>query len=237
VKKFLLALILAGALGEQAVFAQNKPGYYAMIGGDTTFLANTNGVLSFSNSINSGFLSMPTTVNYSTGYGGQVAVGYQLEAPIRVELEFFYTSANVANLTSNGATVPGTGSLSSFSGLVNVYYDSPKLADSPFRVYVGGGIGFASVNANGIAFSNLPFTGFIADRNNFVNAPPVNAAVATFAYQGRAGVSYDLSANTTLNLGYRYFGTSNADLVGSVLRFNAASLSSSNIELGIRVGF
>lgn len=84
-------------------------------------------------------------------------------------------------------------SLTAFSGLVNVYYDI-AIEDMPITPYVGVGVGAAYV-------SNPLETQVVGDKKSGFG----------FAYQAKAGVSYDVTPEIKLYAGARYFGSYGAN--------------------------
>ena len=111
------------------------------------------------------------------------AIGVELNPTIRIEGEI--------GLHNNTADVVGfaqdfTLGVVSFMG--NGYIDFPM--PSPFRPYLGAGVGFAVVNVE-------EDIGFTADDSDLVAA-----------FQLMAGIGYEISPKATLTFGYRYFTTS-----------------------------
>ena len=90
--------------------------------------------------------------------------------------------------------------------MVNGFYDVEN--KTPFTPYIGGGIGFANVDLDSED-----------DR--------------VFAYQLGIGVGYAIDEVITLDLGYRYFATSDPEFLGGI----KAEYSSHNLLVGIRVTY
>ncbi|MBC7906316.1 MAG: OmpA family protein [Rhodospirillaceae bacterium] len=82
-------------------------------------------------------------------------------------------------------------SISSWSTMVNGIYQF--LPQSSFHPFVGAGIGWA--------FLDSDFAGANARNDD-----------ESFAYQGIAGVAYDINSNVALKAQYRYFATLDADV-------------------------
>jgi outer membrane protein OmpA-like peptidoglycan-associated protein len=66
-----------------------------------------------------------------------------------------------------------------------------SLINFPVQPYVGGGIGLAQINVNNVSRAG----GFISDSDT------------QFAYQGIAGLGWNINPNWRANLDYRYFAT------------------------------
>ncbi|BDG77490.1 P44/Msp2 family outer membrane protein [Wolbachia pipientis] len=130
----------------------------------------------------------PLKASFLAGGG---AFGYKMD-DIRVDVEGLYSQL------SKDADVVGTSpavveSLTAFSGLVNVYYDI-AIEDMPITPYVGVGVGAAYV-------SNPLVTEVTGDKKSGFG----------FAYQAKAGVSYDVTPEIKLYAGARYFGSYGAN--------------------------
>ena len=116
------------------------------------------------------------------------AIGVELNPTIRIEGEI--------GLHANTADQGGTGidwTFTTVSFMGNGYIDFPM--PSPFRPYLGAGLGFAVVNVE-------EDIGFTADDSDLVAA-----------FQLMAGIGYEISPKATLTFGYRYFTTSDPSFV------------------------
>lgn len=125
--------------------------------------------------------------DFDPGFLGGLAVGYEFSGPLRLEAEIAYRS-NDANDTSGAEW-----SASTLSYMGNAYFDyriTPLL-----RPYfgLGAGMGHAKLVLEIPAFFGVSRS----QDTDFV-----------FAYQALLGLGLDLSDNFTLNVGYRYFATS-----------------------------
>ena len=127
----------------------------------------------------------PFEASFLAGGG---AFGYKMD-DIRVDIEALYSQLS-KNTETDVTTDPGVAdNLTAFSGLVNVYYDV-AIEDMPITPYVGVGVGAAYVkNPLATKVTNDKDSGF------------------GFAYQAKAGVSYDVTPEIKLFAGARYFGS------------------------------
>lgn len=125
-----------------------------------------------------------------TGYALQAHTGYAFRsfafATPRVEAELGYRSSGLKSLTDVDGTSGHTSALSLMTN-ASLYF-LPKRSWHPF---VGAGIGMARISAD-----------WRSD-----NGKLVDDTDTVFAYQGFAGVSYDVAKNWELSAQYRYFGT------------------------------
>jgi len=128
-----------------------------------------------------------TTVDTDAGWAGQLSVGHVYDNGMRAELEAAYRRAGVGSL--GGAANPG-GNINALSGMVNGFYDFST--DSALTPYLGIGAGLARIGYDGVT----PVGTTRVDDNDTV-----------FAYQGIAGVAYDLGDGLDLTADFRHFRT------------------------------
>ncbi|WFW29573.1 MAG: P44/Msp2 family outer membrane protein [Wolbachia endosymbiont of Menacanthus eurysternus] len=120
---------------------------------------------------------------------GSTAFGYKMD-DIRVDIEGLYSQLYKSEINDDTMSVSKiTDNLTVFSGLINVYYDI-EIEDIPVTPYVGVGLGIAYLN-------NPMMDGVITDQKYGFG----------FAYQAKAGVSYDTTPEVKLFAGARYFGS------------------------------
>lgn len=179
-----------------------------------------------------------TFLTFDNGFAVNAALGRRFGA-IRAEAEFslFNNKVDQAGAaldpTQPDVTIfssPAEGNVTLRAYMFNLYYDV-NIKDTGIRPYVGAGVGFYQSEINGL----LPqFFGILGLGTQGVNS----ASDYPFAYQFRAGVSYDCGPRTELFGGYRFFH-------GDTLTFSAFPFGTfrprgaelHNIELGLRVKF
>lgn len=94
----------------------------------------------------------------------------------------------------NCGTNEYTADMESWVGLANAYIDLGTFRG--ITPYVGGGIGFASIDMQGFKDVNVPNNSvFYGDRDN---------QTTNFAWALYAGLSYDVTPQLTLDFAYRY---------------------------------
>lgn len=118
---------------------------------------------------------------------GGSAFGYKMD-DIRVDVEGLYSQLS-KDIFETSPTPAIADNLSAFSGLVNVYYDV-IIEDMPVTPYIGIGVGAAYL-------SNPLATKVTGDKEYGFG----------FAYQAKAGISYDVTPEIKLFAGARYFGS------------------------------
>ena len=164
------------------------------------------------------------TIEHEFGYDGGIFGGYDF-GRFRLEAEAAYKHANLDSLTTrirlplegpNFATQrEASGNSSALSFMVSGMLDFGD--DDGASFFVGGGAGVARVKAN--------------NYRNFTNATPFldGSGDWKLAWQLVAGARHRLSDNIDVTLRYRFFNSSEAELVAfngaeSTIRFRSHSL-------------
>jgi outer membrane autotransporter protein len=155
------------------------------------------------------------TFKSKTGIALGAEAGYNFGI-FRLEGEIAYQRNDLDKATFSGRSVDLSGNTSSVAFLCNGYFDFVnKTAFTPF---ITAGIGFARVSAD----IKIPTLSNISESDDDT----------VFAYQVGAGVGYAVNQKVSIDLKYRYFGTSDP-------KFDTikAPYSSHNIYLGMRYNF
>ncbi len=221
----LTALALLGASATSSL-AADPAGWYVsgQAGAAWQEDSSTNGAMSFHSESDPGFDVLG-------------AVGRNLGNGVRLEGELGYRQIDLSKLSigndGGAGAAAGVGSLNgvttnnvsggshvvSFMG--NAFYDF-DLPNTRFKPYIGGGVGFARVEADDLRASNAPL---VSD----------NAVV--FAYQAGAGVSYPLTPQTDAFLDYRYFATQDPTFTAATGGTVKTDLQTQNVSVGLRYKF
>lgn len=229
-----LAAALATGMAAATAPAQaedTRPGWYASLAGAYVVTRDSN------LSTISGELTWNTTAELKGGFGFTAAVGYGSTPGFRGEVEFGWRNAGLSKLKAGN--VQGT-----FGGI-------PIDVSAPGSLSVNGNIDTMSLMANGIygfeVWKLRPYVGaglgmarhkVTFDSQNFMiggaeyTFPKVSEDDYVIAWQAMAGIEHPFSETMTLRTGYRYFGTSRADLKGI-----KASYGSHNFEAGVLFRF
>jgi OOP family OmpA-OmpF porin len=135
------------------------------------------------------------TVNYDDGYIGALQFGYGFSNGLRVEFEGADRYNRVVGVSGYGR---GRSVLRSYAAMINALYDMPvdfaltPYVDVRLKPYVGVGFGAATYAPDHIRADGMPYPSYFGgSRTNF-------------AYQGIAGVGYNISDNITITAEYRY---------------------------------
>lgn len=197
-RKALLATVAAATL--VAVPAANAGTYYVNVAGGGNWLGDN--AFAASGSITSQYSTFDFANDPNIGFVISAAVGMNLNnvlPGLRVEGELAYRENDVdaiwvSSITTTAtlnalATTTGSAQYqhSAFSIMANAWYDFQLGSLKP---YVGGGIGWAEAQVDGVYPSK-------ATSNTF--------SESGFAWQLGAGLHLPIDERHTLGIGYRYF--------------------------------
>ena len=169
------------------------------------------------------------------GPGFIAAVGYGASNGLRAELEFGYRSSSWSKYEDVTATNDGVtydfseenfdvdGDLTTLSLMANglMVFD----ASWGLKPYVGAGIGFVQHEVSGDEYE-VTYGLYTLEFERFSEKDTV------LAYQVMAGITYPISEKSEARLGYRYFGTAEAEFEEVKAEFGSHS-----VELGIMFRF
>ncbi len=172
-------------------------------------------------------------LSMKSGIGFLAALGFGDDVGFRGELELGRRSSDfdkLNGLTVSGPTVNGSlegsapydGSISTWTVMANGIGATEVWE---LRPYIGAGLGFAFADAKEEAQA-WQFG------DQVLESEGGDATDTMLAYQLMLGVAYPMSDAAEIRLGYRYFGTNEGEFDGI-----KASLSSHNVEVGIRFRF
>jgi OOP family OmpA-OmpF porin len=179
-----------------AAMAQQTTGLYLGLGGGANWARDAD--------IEGGGIN--SEAEYDTGWAAIGAVGYGFGNGLRLELELGYRDNDVDSV--RGVT-SASGSTNVWSAMVNALYDVPT--GWVVNPYIGAGIGYARVKADGITASP---TVTVDDSDN------------VFAYQGIVGA-----------LDYRYFATLDPEFSTSAGTTVDGEYAAHTVLLGLRWEF
>lgn len=164
---------------------------------------------------------------FDNGASATLAVGRSI-GPFRGEVEGSYRFADVRDVQGFGLSARGSGGVSAYSGMANLYFD-PAFSLGPFKPYIGGGAGASRFHADRISAIGLPAIAPVTSIGT------VTGSKTGFAYQGMAGIGIK-AGQGAFTLGYRYFATpsltARVPLAGSV---KVDGFKSHAIEVGFRI--
>jgi len=164
--------------------------------------------------------------SYDSGYDGSVTLGYDLGnnhpniGNGRVELEFNKASNDINEVQFVENNVGIEGSAARTSIMLNTIGE--YVTESGMIIYALLGIGWAEITLDNITILNEPY---IDDSNS------------QFAYQAGFGLAWKLAAHWAVDVGYRYYGTTDAEFTkkdGTGLDFEYAS---HRVLAGLRLNF
>jgi OmpA-OmpF porin, OOP family len=168
------------------------------------------------------FANSQNDIEFNTGFVGLGTVGYAWGNGLRTEAELGWRGAEVDTITGTGSGPARTGDLDALTAMFNVLYDFDL--DSWIVPYVGGGIGYASLSADGI--------------RQAINGSTIDGDEGQFAYQGIAGFEVPIDHNWSVTADYRYLAAMDATYETQTATVGAKTeYASHNILLGIRYLF
>ena len=162
-----------------AAHAYPKQGWYLGVGAGANFLQD--------NDVKIG--ATTNRIEADPGFMLDSAIGFGFESQLRPEFEIAYRRNTVDKNSGAGSGAP-SGNFNSVAFMGNLFYDFQT--NSGLTPYLGLGVGGALIGADdaGTVFAT-----------KLVNQP------FEFAYQGIAGLSYELSERWDVTADYRYFAT------------------------------
>lgn len=166
--------------------------------------------------------------DFKAGYLAGVTTGLAFYAPlgwnidrIRIEAELGYRSNALLRVkNSQGQSAAMNGTLTVKNLMVNGYLDNTGMLinDVPVTLFLTAGAGVATASISTINFQGVTLV--------------TSAHDSRLAYQGGAGVGYELTRNITLDATYKYMGTSPFNFAGV-----KADYGSHNVMLGAWYAF
>lgn len=152
------------------------------------------------------------------------SLGYQLKDGFALEIGGSYQRFDVDDVsgTSTGSNLTvvnneGEGSVSMYSLTANIKKEFN--IQQPFTPYIMSGVGLGLHKAKDVQGSGATTS--------------VDGLGFALVYQFGAGIMYPVSKQTSLDLGYRYFGTSDTDIESNGVDYTA-DYSSHSLMVGIK---
>jgi opacity protein-like surface antigen len=170
-------------------------------------------------------------VEYDPGVNVGLTGGYNF-GYLRLEGELSYKNAAVAEITdqADGFRYRHVdGDLSALAVMFNGFVDLRN--DSPITPYFGGGIGYATLYISD-TYGTDTRGGF--STRDLLYAEDVDSV---FAYQVGGGLEIALNSILSLDLAYRYFGTSKARFDDDWNNVTDLKFRSHNATVGLRIKF
>lgn len=157
-------------------------------------------------------------LDYKTGFGVSLVTGVEFADGIRLEAELNYKNTDMDKVTVGGL---GSGKVNcnayTLGALANAYFDFKN--STPVTPYLTGGLGFANIH--------------VGEATNFAGTKVWNSDDdMVFAYQLGAGVGFNVTKQVVLDLGYRYYATSDPQF-----ELIKGDFATHNANLGIRYKF
>lgn len=207
-KRFILALLVLTMLTPAAAFADRYRG--GGVGGYAGILLGVNMGNDIDITDNYYVPAYVDRLEFDPGVyvGGTIGSDF---GPLRLEGEISYRGSDVDSITFEGDSFPtpgGDGSVGALAVMFNAFLDLET--GGPVTPYIGGGIGFANLSIDDVPYYNDDDDG-------------------VFAYQLGGGLAFNIQRNMTVDIGYRFFGTSDADF-----EYASMDYQSHTVMLGFR---
>ena len=160
-----------------------------------------------------GAYAFDSSADYDNGIGVYAAIGKAWGNSWRTEVEFSYRDNSIDSIDPNGAGFSGwpggtiTGSTTTKALMVNFLYDFDT-GSSIATPYLGFGAGVTHIDHDiiGTNAAGVPAPGTIA----------YGTASYEPAFQGLAGLAFNLADGLALDLSYRYFRTGKGEYDGTL---------------------
>ena len=155
--------------------------------------------------------------------GGVIGWDFEPGNPVgegRIELEYNHRSNPLDKAKYAEGNVPGGGSITADSLLLNVFgvfHDETRWAP-----YIGVGVGAARIEASGLTVTGQPMAG---------------GSSTVFAYQAGCGIDVTLTDHLNLDLGYRFFSSAKPTFTEATGNSFKMDYLNHSVVLGLRVGF
>jgi len=170
-------------------------------------------------------------LTHDGGYSVGIALGYAWER-VRVEAAYTFSNNAVDKLIVDNGFAHASGEVQTSSYMANAYYEFPEFRDWWITPYVGGGVGVVSVAAEEIQV--LTSTPALAA------GTVIDDSQAALGWQIMLGTAIHLSKRTTLDVGYRFFQTTEVELHDSSQASTTLSFDPMhyhNFDVRLRVAF
>lgn len=204
--KLKTALFAAAATLAFAPAAHAYQGVYGAIGAGLSYVGPDRDFEG------TGALAFDSEADFDNGIGVYAALGHANANGWRKELEFSFRQNDLRHLPGDGLGFTGwsentvDGDIQSLAFMFNLIKDFNS--DSSVTPYVGVGVGLARLEAD-----------YIGNDPNFsggFGALSINDDEIGLAYQGIAGLAFELAEGLILDLSYRYFATSDMEFDGTL---------------------
>ena len=218
-----IALLAAHSVATFADSHMGGSGFYGSIGGGAVLVGDSDKAKHGDDE---------RSLAFSFGFGGSGAVGYDF-GDFRVDAEVSYLSSSFKYSLKKDDDVTAKGSLSILGGTANAWYDIDT--GTAWTPYIGAGAGGANISAK------ITENKKIMVDNESIDSSFSGSAWA-FAYQGGAGVQYQLTDAIALDLGYRLLGAFSAKLTqaaadGEKAETLTPSIMTHRVTLGVKFSF
>ncbi len=233
--KLKTTLLAAAAALAVAPAAQAYEGLYGAIGAGLNYMGEQD--VTNDQPGGGGPYAFDSSADYDSGIGVYAAIGKAWGGNYRTEIEFSYRDNSIDSINPDGAGFSGwpagtiNGSTTTKALMVNFLYDFDT-GSSIATPYLGFGGGIAHIDHDivGANAAGVPLPGGIAyGASNFQPA-----------FQGIAGLAFELAEGLALDFSYRYFRTGKGEYDGTLIGLPAefeTSNKAHSLFAGLRWNF
>jgi outer membrane protein OmpA-like peptidoglycan-associated protein/outer membrane protein W len=209
--KFAALALAIALLLPGAAQAYPKQGWYVGLGGGVSFEQDTDATIG----------GVTNKLEFDPGFALSGDIGYGFENQLRPEFEINYRRNTVDKVSGPGAGLRN-GHISTVGFMGNLFYDFDTR--SGLTPYIGGGAGGALISGDRAGF--------------IVGGASIDNQDFQFAYQGIAGLSYEISERLDATADYRYFATLDPNYkTGSGVGVSDGTYATHNFIIGLRYIF
>ncbi|WP_428406902.1 OmpA family protein [Hyphococcus sp.] len=208
--KLKTTLLAAAATMLVAPAAHAYEGLYGAIGAGLNYMGEQD--VTNDQPGGGGLYSFDSSADYDKGIGVYAALGKAWGNNWRTELEFSYRDNSIDSINPNGAGFSGwpdgtiSGSTTTKALMVNFLYDFAVSSTATPYVGFGGGIANIDHDIIGTNPAGVPAPGTIAYGTRSWEP----------AYQGIAGLAFNLAEGLAFDVSYRYFVTGKGEYDGTL---------------------
>ena len=193
--------------------------FVSALAGDPGFYAGVNAGLVVPTDVELSYPGFSGDVSRKVGYSIGGAAGYDFGTNVRAEAEISYKSNDTNELKNSGTSTGLNATITALNFMANAYYDFRSQHSFGVMPYLGAGVGMSRLSTN-----------------NAVGTIMLDSDDTVFAYQAIAGLAFEASSNVTMDVGYRYFRTTDAKFTGNP-GLVTMKYDSHNILAGLRFRF
>ncbi|MBI9077650.1 MAG: porin family protein [Desulfatibacillum sp.] len=213
IKKILLLVLISCFLFPLAAMAEDDSLNYVTLRGSVGHLSDLDRTAG----------TRTSKIEYNPSFGFGLALGREMLPWLRLEGEFSYMKADVDEVVGHfGQDTVETGDEQFYAFMINALFDYRNTTS--VTPYAGGGIGPV------YAHHEIGFDPILGDAIPGVSS---SDGAWAFGYQLMAGAAWEFMPGVSLDLMYRFFGTSSRDHEQDNVAIKDVDLDAARIHMGV----